>query len=83
MKSSNKLKEIIQTIVGSLIMAIGVSQFLLPNQLSTGGFSGIATITYYLINTPVGLMSFLLNIPIFLFALKRLGKGFFLKSIFP
>ena len=38
------------TVIGAMIMAFGTSLFLLPNQLSTGGFSGIATITYYLFN---------------------------------
>ena len=54
MKASDKIKEIIGTILGSGIMAIGVSLFLLPNQLSTGGFSGIATIAYYIFNIPLG-----------------------------
>ena len=36
--------EILETIVGAIIMAIATSLFLLPNQLSSGGFAGIATI---------------------------------------
>ena len=36
--------EILGTILGALIMATGTSLFLLPNQLSSGGFAGIATI---------------------------------------
>ena len=47
---------IIGTIVGSAIMAFGTSAFLLPNQLSSGGLSGIATITYYLLKIPMGAM---------------------------
>ena len=38
------LFEIIQITFGITIMAVGVSQFLLPNKLSSGGFSGLATI---------------------------------------
>ena len=64
LKASNKIKEILGTIIGSAIMAIGVSLFLLPNQLSTGGFSGLATITYYFFNIPMGLAIILLNIPL-------------------
>lgn len=81
MKKGNKIKEIILTILGAMIMAIGVSLFLLPNQLSTGGFSGIATITYYLFQIPVGTVILIANIPVFIVALRRLGKTFFLKSI--
>lgn len=75
------MKEVILTILGAMIMAIGVSLFLLPNQLSTGGFSGIATITYYLFHIPMGAVILLANIPVFLIALKKIGKRFFLKSI--
>ena len=72
----------IWTIIGAAIMAAGVSFFLLPNQLSSGGFSGIATITYYLFNFPMGITIITLNAPLFLFAIYKLGKGFFIKSIF-
>lgn len=69
------------TVIGAAIMAIGVSSFLLPNQLSTGGFSGIATITYYLFNIPMGAMILILNIPIFIFSGVKIGKEFFVKSL--
>ena len=46
-------------------MAIGVSLFLLPNQLSSGGIAGIATITYYLFNIPMGTMILIINVPLF------------------
>ena len=80
MKASDKVKEIIGTIIGSAIMAIGVSLFLLPNQLSTGGFSGIATIIYYFFDTPLGLVNIILNIPLFIIALYKLGMKFIGKS---
>ena len=70
--SREKIKKIIieflGTIVGSAVMAFGVSSFLLPNQLSSGGFSGVATITYYLLNIPMGLMIMILNVPLFILA---------------
>ena len=69
------------TVIGAMIMAFGISLFLLPNQLSTGGFSGIATITYYLFNIPMGLMNLILNIPMFIFSNYRIGKKFLIKSI--
>ena len=73
--------EIIDTIVGSLVMTFGVAQFLLPNQLSSGGISGVATITYYLFNIPMGTMILLINIPLFLFSMFKIGKTFFIKSL--
>ena len=73
--------EAVGTIVGAAIMAFGVSSFLLPSQLSSGGVSGIATITYYLLNIPMGVMIMIINIPLFIFAGYRIGKEFFIKSL--
>ena len=74
--------EVLGTITGALIIAIGISQFLLPNQLSSGGISGIATITYYLLNIPMGLTIMLINIPLFIFSIIKLGIKFNLKTVF-
>lgn len=75
------IKESLGTIFGAVIMAIGTSLFLLPNQLSSGGFAGIATIVYYFLNIPMGLTIIVINAPLFIVAAYRLGKGFFLKSL--
>ncbi len=75
------IKESLETILGALIMAIGTSLFLLPNQLSSGGFAGVGTILYYLLNVPMGSTIFVLNIPLFCLAVYRLGKNFFVKSL--
>lgn len=73
--------EILETLLGAFIMAIAVSLFLLPNELSSGGFSGIATILYYLFNFPVGTTIIILNAPLFIFATLKIGKRFLLKSL--
>lgn len=72
--------EISSIVVGALIMAFAVSQFLLPNQLSSGGLTGVATIFYYLFHFPMGTTILVLNIPLFILALYKLGKYFFMKS---
>lgn len=73
--------EVLGTILGAFIMAVGIALFLLPNQLSSGGISGIATITYYLLKIPMGTMILAINIPLFLFSFYKIGKSFFIKSI--
>ena len=65
----------------AFFMATATSLFLLPNQLSSGGFAGIATIAYYFLNIPMGTTILALNIPLFIFAGYKLGKDFFIKSI--
>lgn len=73
--------ELICLISGTFIMACSTAFFLLPNQLSTGGFSGIATIAYYFFNIPLGTAMLILNLPLFLIAFFRIGKKFLFKSI--
>ena len=73
--------EFVLLILGCFIMACGTSFFLLPNQLSSGGFAGIATITYYLLKIPLGTAMFVLNIPLLILGFFRVGKEFLIKSI--
>ena len=73
--------DILAIILGCTLMSLGIVLFLLPNQLSSGGISGIATITYYLLNIPMGTMILLINIPLFIMAMYKIGKKFFIKSM--
>lgn len=73
--------ELFQIILGTLLMASAVSLFLLPNQLSSGGFTGIATITYYLFKLPMGIAIIILNIPLFILSFMKKGKIFVIKGI--
>lgn len=75
------IRESLIEILGAGIMAFGISLFLLPAQLSSGGFSGIATIIYYIFKIPMGVTILFLNVPLFVFVFFRLGKSFFVKSI--
>lgn len=77
----NFLISSIGLIVGSFIMACSTAFFLLPNKLSTGGFSGLSTIAYYVFHLPVGTAMIILNVPLFIIAFFRVGKKFILKSI--
>ena len=53
--------DVLQIVVGTILMASGTAFFLLPNKLSTGGFSGIATIFYYFLNFNMGVTILVLN----------------------
>lgn len=75
------IKEYTFIIFGTILMAFAVSNFLVPNQLSTGGFSGISTILYYLFKFPVGITTIALNIPLLLIAFFRIDKRLFFKSV--
>lgn len=73
--------EFLLLIIGCFIMACGTSFFLLPNQLSSGGFAGLATISYYLFEIPLGTTMFVLNVPLLILAYFRKGKKFLFKAL--
>ncbi len=76
------IQEYVIIALGCTIMAAGVSLFLLPNELSTGGFSGIATIVYYFFKVPMGVTVLALNIPLLIIAYFKVGKQLFARSIY-
>lgn len=79
--TTSYMSEIIQIIIGTFIMSCGTVFFLLPNQLSSGGFSGIATITFYFFKFPMGTTILILNIPLFFISLFKNGGKFLAKAI--
>lgn len=81
-KLKETLKEYLIITLGCIAMAIGTSLFLLPNELSTGGVSGISTILYYLFKVPLGTTMLVLNIPLLLVAYFKIGKQLFVRSIY-
>ena len=74
--------QIIVIILGCALAAFGTTNFLLPNQLSSGGFAGIATILYYFFDVQMSITILILNIPIFILGYLKLGKKFIFKTIF-
>ena len=64
--------------LGAIIMALGISVFLIDAQVVPGGVSGLSMALHYLSNNrlPVGLMMWLLNIPLYFWGIKVLGKRF-------
>jgi len=73
--------KIIYAVIGGIIFALGYAAFLIPHKIVPGGVSGIAMILRFLYNTPVGIVAIILNIPLFLIALRVLGISFGVKSI--
>ena len=70
------------TIVGSTIFALGFALFLQPNDMNAGGISGLAMVAVKLIGFgSVGLLSILINLPLFLLGGVKIGKRFFVGSL--
>lgn len=73
--------KIIYIIVGCVVCALSYAVFLIPHQIVPGGITGIAMLLHFLYHSPVGIVTIILNIPLFLIALKVLGLRFGLKSV--
>ncbi|WP_337766072.1 YitT family protein [Phascolarctobacterium succinatutens] len=75
---------------GSLVYSIGFNMFILPCNLYNGGFLGIAQMLGYFMrnvlglsfvtDSYIGIIYFLLNIPLMLLAIRKFGKDFLVKS---
>lgn len=71
-------KRILCIILGNLCCSIAVNAFFVPNQMLTGGVSGLGILVQYLTNgsIPAGVTVFLVNIPIFLLGFRRVDREF-------
>lgn len=69
---------------GAAIMAIGIGIFLVDAKVVPGGVSGLSMAIHYLSNglIPVGVMIWILNIPLYLWGIRELGKTFGVRTFF-
>ncbi|MFP9127235.1 MULTISPECIES: YitT family protein [Bacillaceae] len=75
------LKRALFIILGSVMMGIGIEEFLVPNQILDGGIVGISIILSHLLSVKLGFFIFLLNIPFFYIGYKQIGKTFALSTL--
>lgn len=71
----------VQIVLGCFIGALAYPMFFVPNSIASGGVSGISTILNHLFGTPVGLVSLLINIPLFLLGYRSMGRVFAFRSL--
>jgi uncharacterized membrane-anchored protein YitT (DUF2179 family) len=64
--------------IGAAIMALGIGIFLVDAKVVPGGVSGLSMAIHYLSNNtiPVGISIWVLNIPLYIWGIKVLGKQF-------
>ena len=67
--------------LGSVIYAIGFQYFMFPNQIVSGGLTGIAMILNRFTNWPVGMMILVMNTPLFLIAWRHFGLDYLIGSL--
>lgn len=69
-------------ISGMLISCIGINGFLRPAHLLSGGVPGASTTINFITGINIGLLTFLINIPIFILGFIYLEKEFCISSLF-
>ncbi len=77
-----KIRDYVLITIGVGIAVVGLNIFLVPGKIAAGGVSGIATILYHLWNVPLGISIIVLNIPLFVFGIKFLGKTFAFRTVY-
>ena len=81
-RSVSELQDYLMIAVGMLLGSIGWVVFLLPNNITTGGLPGIASILYWGLGIPVQVSYFVLNAILLAIALKVMGWRFCIKTIY-
>ena len=79
--SQGRIRPLLIGVLGAAVMGAAYKLFLIPNQVVSGGFSGIATLLYHLWGIPAGLAMAVMNLPLFLAGWKRRGTAFTLRSL--
>lgn len=68
--------------IGSILAAVGLEIFLIPNNIIDGGVVGISIILSYLTKIPLGVFILCLNIPFLILGYKHIGKTFVISTLF-
>ena len=79
-KRREYLLDTLAIVSGSAVFGAAVNIFTIGNQIVPGGATGISIVANFLFGTPVGVVIIAVNIPLFLFALRKMGASFFIKT---
>ena len=78
----HKYRWIPENILGSTLFALGFALFLAPNNINTGGISGLAMVLVETLGFgSVGSLSILVNLPLFVLGGLKIGRRFFAGSL--
>ena len=84
------MRKYVELIIGSILLSLGIYLFVTPNGINFGGVIGLAQIIeYFLVKCMpnfskmnlVGVINFLINIPLFIMGFKIMNKEFCIKTI--
>lgn len=75
-------KKYLMLFLGSILAAIALEIFLVPNQIIDGGIIGISIMASHVTGFPLGAFIVLLNIPFLYIGYKQIGQSFALATLF-
>ena len=75
------MKDYLYILLGSILLAIGVVSFLLPNNIITGGSAGLSLLLHHLSSFTIGSLMIMINLPLILLSVKYFGKNYAIKTI--
>ncbi len=74
--------ETVKSVVGCALFALGFDLFLIPNAINSGGITGLSMVFVNLTGIgSIGLLTALINLPLFVLAGLKIGKRFFFGSL--
>ena len=76
-----EIKNALYIISGLFFANLAFIVFLIPNNIAAGGFTGIGQLVNSATGLPVGTVSLMLNVPLFLISMKNLGLRFGVRSL--
>lgn len=79
LRGHSALEDLQALVTGTLFVALGVTLFRQAGMV-TGGTAGLAFVGHYAAGWPFGLVFFLLNLPFYGLAWRRMGRRFTLKT---
>ena len=91
-KNNELTTQLLYAVAGDFVYTLGFNLLIVPLALYSGGFMGVSQLIHHFIteimgiSIPAGLnltgiLYYLINIPIFMFGYKIMGKAFVLKSL--
>ncbi|MBR0367897.1 MAG: YitT family protein [Clostridia bacterium] len=80
-KLRQEIKNAALITLGLLIGALAYKMYLIPNQVVSGGFTGIGQLLNRFTGLSVGTVNVLLNVPLFLVSMKSMGMPFGIRSL--
>ena len=82
MTVKQQIRRYVFMFIGSILAALGLEVFLVPNQIIDGGVVGISIMASHLTSWPLGMFIFILNLPFIYLGYLQIGKSFAISTLF-